>query len=153
MKAASAPPRETSATESACGSLQSTQKEHDAGSHRVPINDARSSINDFPSSLILNSEALSVSNPEIIKRKESATNSEAVPPDSEMSKSKEDVANSESVAPNSETLKRKESSANLEAVPEENRAPSATAVAMAAVKNPTMRSPMFIRQEVINYLG
>ena len=47
------------------------------------------------------------------------------------------------------------SAVNLAAVPEENRNPqsAAAACAAAAVKHPTMRSPMFIRQEVINYLG
>jgi len=59
-------------------------------------------------------------------------------------------------------IKRKESCVSLTAVPEENRtspssaaavAAAAVAAAAAAVKHPAMRSPMFIRQEVINYLG
>lgn len=54
-------------------------------------------------------------------------------------------------------IQRKDSSVSLMAVPEETRtSPSAAvaaAAAAAAVKHPTMRSPMFIRQEVINYLG
>ena len=59
-------------------------------------------------------------------------------------------------------IKRKESNVSLTAVPEENRtspssaaavAAAAVAAAAAAVKHPAMRSPMFIRQEVINYLG
>ena len=59
-------------------------------------------------------------------------------------------------------IKRKESCVSLMAVPEENRtspssaaavAAAAVAAAAAAVKHPAMRSPMFIRQEVINYLG
>ncbi len=57
-------------------------------------------------------------------------------------------------------IQRKDSTVSLTAVPEETRtspsaavAAAAAAAAAAAVKHPNMRSPMFIRQEVINYLG
>ena len=58
-------------------------------------------------------------------------------------------------------VQRKESIIVNAVVPEENRTSpagaaavaAAAAAAAAAVKHTDMRSPMFIRQEVINYLG
>lgn len=58
-------------------------------------------------------------------------------------------------------IQRKESIIVNAALPEENRTSpagaaavaAAAAAAAAAVKHTDMRSPMFIRQEVINYLG
>lgn len=62
--------------------------------------------------------------------------------------------------PEMSLIQRKDSAVSLTAVPEETRtspsaavAAAAAAAAAAAVKHPNMRSPMFIRQEVINYLG
>ena len=51
-------------------------------------------------------------------------------------------------------IHRKESSISLCAVQEENRTSLLeTATAATAVKHPTIKSPLLIRQEAINYLG